>query len=38
VNLVENAQKRGLQVERVVGIHGLPVTRLDVVAAASASP
>lgn len=36
-NLVENVQKRGLQVERVVGIHGLPVPWADVVAAASAN-
>ena len=36
-NLVENAQKRGLQVERVVGIHGLPVAWAEIVAAASAN-
>ncbi len=36
-NLVENVQKRGLQVERVVGIHGLPVSWNDIVAAASAN-
>jgi glyoxylase-like metal-dependent hydrolase (beta-lactamase superfamily II) len=36
-NLVENVQKRGLQVERVVGIHGLPFPWADVVAAASAN-
>lgn len=36
-NLVENVQKRGLQVERVVGIHGLPQAWSDLVAAASAN-
>ena len=36
-NLVENVQKRGLQVERVVGIHGLPVPWSEVLAAASAN-
>ena len=36
-NLVENVQKRGLQVERVVGIHGLPVTWAELVAAASSN-
>ena len=36
-NFVENVQKRGLQVERVVGIHGLPVAWADVVAAAPAN-
>ena len=36
-NLVENVQKRGLQVERVVGIHGLPLPWADLVAAASAN-
>ena len=36
-NFVENVQKRGLQVERVVGIHGLPVAWSDIVAAASAN-
>jgi glyoxylase-like metal-dependent hydrolase (beta-lactamase superfamily II) len=36
-NFVENVQKRGLGVDRVVGIHGLPVTWADLVAAASAN-
>lgn len=36
-NLVENVQKRGLGVDRVVGIHGLPVPWTDLVAAASAN-
>jgi glyoxylase-like metal-dependent hydrolase (beta-lactamase superfamily II) len=36
-NLVENVQKRGLGVDRVVGIHGLPVAWSDLVAAASAN-
>lgn len=36
-NLVENVQKRGLQVDRVIGIHGLPVTWAELVAAASAN-
>lgn len=36
-NFVENVQKRGLKVERVVGIHGLPMAWSDVVAAASAN-
>ncbi len=36
-NLVENVLKRGLQVERVVGIHGLPVPWSELVAAASAN-
>jgi glyoxylase-like metal-dependent hydrolase (beta-lactamase superfamily II) len=36
-NLVENVQKRGLQVERVVGIHGRPLLWSELVAAASAN-
>jgi glyoxylase-like metal-dependent hydrolase (beta-lactamase superfamily II) len=36
-NFVENVQKRGLGVDRVVGIHGLPVAWSDIVAAASAN-
>lgn len=36
-NLVENVQKRGLGVDRVVGIHGMPVPWSDLVAAASAN-
>ena len=36
-NLVESIQKRGLQVERVVGIHGVPVTWAELAAAASAN-
>lgn len=36
-NLVENVQKRGLQVERVVGIHGMPVAWTEIVAVASAN-
>ena len=36
-NLVDNVQKRGLQVERVVGIHGLPLPWSELVAAASAN-
>lgn len=34
-NLVENIQRRGLQVERVVGIHGPPKTLADLQAAAA---
>ena len=36
-NLVENVQKRGIHVDRVVGIHGLPTAWSDLVAAASAN-
>lgn len=36
-NLVENVQQRGLEVERVIGIHGLPVAWSEIVAAASAN-
>lgn len=36
-NLIENVQKRGLQVERLVGIHGLPAAWSDVLTAASAA-
>ncbi|HEU4993654.1 MAG TPA: MBL fold metallo-hydrolase [Gemmatimonadaceae bacterium] len=34
-NLVENIQKRGLQVERVVGIHGRPVPFTELLTAAA---
>ncbi|MEX2154172.1 MAG: MBL fold metallo-hydrolase [Gemmatimonadaceae bacterium] len=37
-NLVENLQRRGLQVERVVGIHGRPVAFSQLQAAASRAP
>ena len=36
-SLVENVQRRGLLVDRVVGIHGLPVAWSELVAAASAN-
>lgn len=36
--LVDNVQRRGLQVDRVVGIHGRPVPWSDVLAAASRTP
>jgi len=34
-NLLENVKKRGLQVDRVVGIHGRPVPLAEVEAAAA---
>lgn len=37
-NLVENVQRRGLQVDRVVGIHGRPVPFSEIQAAASRAP
>lgn len=37
-NLLENIQRRGLQVERVVGIHGRPVPLSDLHAAATRAP
>jgi hypothetical protein len=36
--LVDDVQRRGLQVERVVGIHGRPVPFSDLQAAASRAP
>jgi glyoxylase-like metal-dependent hydrolase (beta-lactamase superfamily II) len=37
-NLLDNVKKRGLQVERVVGIHGRPVPLSEVEAAAAKKP
>jgi glyoxylase-like metal-dependent hydrolase (beta-lactamase superfamily II) len=37
-NLLENIQRRGLQVDRVVGIHGRPVAFSELQAAASRAP